>query len=113
MEEEKKLYELATIFMPDIEEATLKNHLDDVRSTIADAGGELVGTDTWGMRELAYPIKKKTSGYYVIFYFRGNATAPHKIRDTLLINENILRHMIIINQNMPALDKGGEKNADA
>lgn len=110
MEEEKKLYELAAIFMPDIEESTLVNHIENVRNLISNSGGELIGTDTWGMREMAYPIKKRTSGYYVIFYFRGNPSAPHKIRDILRIDENVIRHLIVVNQNMPALDKVGDKD---
>jgi len=106
--EDQKIYEMATIFRPELEEAGFDKYIEAVEKSIVSAGGEIIAKDDWGMRELAYPIKKITSGYYVFHYFKADHAAPHKIRDAVMLNENVLRHMIIINEYMPdSVKKGG------
>ncbi len=99
-EEEKKLYEMGTIFSPEIEEASLHEQIAEVETLITNAGGDIVNTDVWGLQDFAYPIRKKSSGYYVFYYFNAGSDAPHKIRDNIKLNENVLRHIIIINKHM-------------
>lgn len=106
--EDQKTYEMATIFRPDLEEQGFDPITNTVENIITSAGGEMIAKDIWGMRELAYPIKKNTSGYYVFYYFKAAPDAPHKIRDAVMLNENIVRHMIIVSEFMPEkLRKGG------
>jgi len=109
MEEQKKRYEMPTIFSPAIDEGILDTHIAKVENLITSVGGEMVGKDIWGLRTLAYQVKKHDSGYYVFYYFDAEPTAPHKIRDALMLNENVIRHMIVISEHMPeSIEKGGE-----
>jgi small subunit ribosomal protein S6 len=102
MSEPKKVYEMVTIFPPELDPEAVNNQVEDVKNIIANSGGNLISTDIWGMRELAYPVKKRTSGYYSVFYFSGANEVPHKVRDILRIKENLIRYMIMISRNMPA-----------
>lgn len=106
--EDLKTYEMATIFRPDLEEQGFDPITNAVENIIVSSGGEMIGKDIWGMRELAYPIKKITSGYYVFYYFKAAPAAPHKIRDSIMLNEGVIRHMIIVSEHMPEkIRKGG------
>jgi small subunit ribosomal protein S6 len=65
-----------------------------VKEIIA-AGGEVVKTDVWGNRKLAYPINKKNDGYYVVMTFTGNSDLPKELDRRLKISDSVIRHMII------------------
>ncbi|MCK5833214.1 30S ribosomal protein S6 [bacterium] len=111
--ENQKTYEMATIFRPELEETGFDPLIDIVENIILSAGGEMIAKDIWGMRELAYTIKKITSGYYVFYYFNAEPAAPHKIRDAIMLNENILRHMIVVSEYMPEHLKKGDGDGEA
>jgi len=101
MEQERRNYELAAIFDSEIEKAELDSHIAEVEKIVNGAGGTVSVTDNWGMRDFAYPIKKKRSGYYVFYYFDAPAETPHKIRDIIKLKEDVLRHMIVISKTPP------------
>jgi len=103
MEKPKRTYEMATIFVPEITDSEIRNHVEDVAKLVATHGGEIITTDFWGMRDFAYPIRKKESGYYVFYYFDAPRETPHKLRDALQLREDVLRHMIIVNEYMPEI----------
>jgi small subunit ribosomal protein S6 len=92
---------MATIFSADIADSDIRNHVADVEKLVATHGGEIVLTDVWGMRDFAYPIKKKKSGYYVFYYFDAPRETPHKLRDAIRLREDVIRHMILVNEYMP------------
>ena len=108
MDENTRMYELATIFDPEIEEIDLPNHISGLEDIVVNAGGKMVNTEIWGLMELAYPIKKKPSGYYVFYQFVAPREAPHKIRDAIRLKEDVLRQMIVIRDRMPEPTEGGE-----
>ena len=46
------------------------------------------------MRKLAYPIQKKSEGYYVVIEFQGNPSLPKELDRRLRISDNVMRHLI-------------------
>ena len=88
-------YEVLYILSPSItdeeREATIKKFKDYVESN----KGEVAGIDKWGLKQLAYPIKFKTEGHYVLMNYSLNADASIAMGKLMLINENILRHIIV------------------
>jgi small subunit ribosomal protein S6 len=68
--------------------------METVEGIIAD-GGEVVKTDRLGLRKLAYPIRKKNEGYYVLVEFNAPADLPKELDRRLRISDNVVRHMII------------------
>ncbi|MDU5020884.1 MAG: 30S ribosomal protein S6, partial [Clostridiales bacterium] len=57
---------------------------------------EVEKVDVWGTKKLAYPIAKFTEGYYVLVNFKSGVEVPKEIDRNLKINENVIRHMIVV-----------------
>ena len=88
-------YELMFIVEPSLDDAKKEEAVEAVKSIITDEGGEVVDTDIWGMRKLAYPIQKKTEGYYVLMHFNAKPELPKELDRRLRISDNYIRHIII------------------
>ncbi len=71
--------------------------------TIADkitVAGEILRRDDWGKRKLAYLINKKTHGYYVIFYYKAEASVVANLETAFKLNGNVLRWMTLVDYPM-------------
>lgn len=75
-------YETVFILTPDLSEAQMKEAVDKFADLITSEEGKIVNREEWGMRKLAYPIEKKSTGYYVLIEFES---APSFI-ETLEVN---------------------------
>ena len=69
--------------------------IEKVKSLIEKNGGEIAGTDKWGMRKFAYPIDFKNEGYYVLVNFNAPAEAVKVVNNAMNITEDIVRQMFI------------------
>ena len=87
-------YEVMFIIDPALEDDAKEATIEAVKGIIA-AEGEVGNTDVWGMRKLAYPIQKKSEGYYVVIEFKAEATLPAELDRRLKISDNVIRHLII------------------
>ena len=87
-------YELLFVLDPGLDEETKANLIETVKSVI-NAGGEAGEADVWGERRLAYSINKKNTGYYVVLPFKAEAELPKELDRRLRINENVMRHIIV------------------
>ena len=67
-------YECCALFRPDVEAEALDGAVQAVRDFITSHGGEVQRVDRWNKRLLAYPIKRYTDGFYVIYRFLGAPT---------------------------------------
>ncbi len=90
-----KDYESMIILKPQYTQDEAVKQNDSVVAVITDNGGELIKTDTWGKRQLAYPIEKQTEGYYFINYFRADSESLKAIQRLYNISESVLRFIII------------------
>lgn len=88
-------YELVIIFDPSLEEEALDKELSRITSLIEKEKSTVSNVDKWGVRRLAYPIKKQESGYYAIVYFGGNTGIVSELDRINRINDKILRHLIV------------------
>ena len=86
-------YEVLFIIDPALEDEKKEATIEAVKEIIA-AEGEVGNVDVWGMRKLAYPIQKKTEGYYVIIEFKAEPTLPKELDRRLKISDNVMRHLI-------------------
>ena len=87
-------YELMFIIDPVLEDDKKEAVIETVKGIIA-AAGEVADTDIWGLRKLAYPIQKKSEGYYVVMQFSANPELPKELDRRLRISDNVMRHIII------------------
>jgi len=90
-----KNYELVYVIKPNADEETKTAVLNKVKEVVATEG-EVETVDTWGTKKLAYPIAKFTEGYYVLVNFKSGVEVPKEIDRNLKINENVIRHMIVV-----------------
>jgi len=90
-----QLYEIIVIFDPHGEESDLKRETDVVQSLIEKHSEEFIGRTDWGMIDFVYPIRKRTSGYYVYYLFKGSKDTPALISSALKMDEKVLRYLIV------------------
>ena len=86
-------YEVLFIIDPALEDEKKEATIEAVKEIIASEG-EVGNVDVWGMRKLAYPIQKKSEGYYVVIEFKAEPTLPKELDRRLKISDNIMRHLI-------------------
>ena len=87
-------YEVMFVIDPAIEDDKKEATIEAVKGIIA-AEGEVGNADVWGMKKLAYPIQKKTEGYYVVIEFKAQPTLPAELDRRLKLSDNVIRHIII------------------
>ena len=87
-------YELMFIIDPVLDDEKKDAVVETVKGIIA-ASGEVAETDIWGRKKLAYPIQKKTEGYYVVMQFTATPDLPKELDRRLRISDNVMRHIIV------------------
>ncbi len=89
-------YELMVIFTPVLSNEEFNAATKNLKKFITDNGGETVGEDAWGLKSLAYPIAKKTTGLYYIMEYKAETTLNAKFTIQMNRDESIMRFMITV-----------------
>ena len=87
-------YELMLVLRPDLPDDRTQAVLDRTTRGIAAGGGQIVKVAPWGRRRLAYPIDRYREGSYHILIFEAPAEAIGELERSLLITEEVLRHLV-------------------
>ena len=87
-------YELLLIITPDHDENEAEALTNQVKGII-EGGGTLLKVDPWGKRRLAYPIRKRSEGYYVLYIFECAPSFVGELNQSLHVIEAILRYMVV------------------
>ena len=90
-------YEIMFILSTQLSDDEKKAGVTLVEETLTKAGAVELKTEIWGDRKLAYPIKKKENGYYVLTLFQIDGTRLPEVEAKLNISELILKYMIVKN----------------
>ena len=88
-------YEIMFIIKTTIEEKAVKSTVDELKKIITDMKGKVIEFKELGQKELAYPIKKEISGFYYVMICEASAEAVAEFERKGRINENLLRHLVI------------------
>ena len=86
-------YELMVIFTPVLSEEEYKSSQKKFADLLTENGGEIVNLNPWGLKSLAYPIQKKTTGLYWVMEYKAPTDFNDKLKTQLLRDENVIRHM--------------------
>ena len=90
-----KNYELVYVVKPNSDDETKESVLNKIKDVIS-SNGEVEKVDAWVNKKLAYPIAKFTEGFYVLVNFKAGVEIPKELDRNLKINENVIRHMIVV-----------------
>jgi small subunit ribosomal protein S6 len=86
-------YELMVIFTPVLSDDDFKAEQKKYASLVTENGGSVVAENPWGLKSLAYPIQKKTTGLYWVIEFTAPSDFNEKLKIQLLRDESVLRHL--------------------
>ena len=86
-------YELMVIFTPVLSDDEFKAGQKKFAALVTENGGSIVAENPWGLKSLAYPIQKKTTGLYWVMEYIAPSDFNEKLKIQLLRDENVLRHM--------------------
>jgi len=92
-----KNYEIMFILSTQLTDEEKQAKVKFVEETLVKSEAAEIKTECWGERKLAYPIKKKENGYYVLTTFQIDGIKLAEVEARLNIEESILKYMIVKN----------------
>lgn len=101
-----KLYEETIVIDGSLENEQVNEEVKKVEDLIQAHGGKISDMNRWGRRKLAYPIRKKGQGYYVVIRFEADGASIAGLEHEFDLNEAILRYLTIAVEKEPAEEKG-------
>jgi small subunit ribosomal protein S6 len=94
-------YEHVVITRPDISPAQVDTFVEELSTFLKEKGAKVGRTEYWGLRSLAYPIKKQRKGHYSCINIDGPAEAIHELERRQRISEDVMRYMTVRVETMP------------
>ncbi|PIE88796.1 MAG: 30S ribosomal protein S6 [Bacteroidetes bacterium] len=112
-------YETVFIMTPVLSDDQMKETVEKFRSLLKDNGAEIVHEENWGLRKLAYPIQKKSTGFYQLLDFKAEGSILADYEVAFKRDERVLRfltvkldkHAIAYNEKKRAAKKAKEEEA--
>jgi small subunit ribosomal protein S6 len=108
-------YEVVYIFDSVMDEPQVNEHLQRFHALLKNsaAGETVTSLEHWGKRTLAYPIKRRDTGYYVVAKFLTDPTTLPEFERAIQLDESVLRHLLVIDEGAtPAVFKPEDEGAD-
>ena len=96
-------YETVFILTPVLSEQQTKEAVEKIKNVLTSAGAEIFSEEDWGMRKLAYPIDKKSTGFYGMLEFRADPSIIKNYELQLRRDERVLRFITVKNEKYAAL----------
>jgi small subunit ribosomal protein S6 len=106
-------YETIVIMDPDLSDEQRTPVVQRVQDVINQENGYLALTDEWGIRKLAYEIKKKPRGYYTRFDFCGTSAIVDEIERFFRIDDRVLKYMTVLLDKSADIEKVKEEIANS
>ena len=88
-------YEIMIILEPETDERTVASSLEKLLQVVPSSGGAVDKIDIWGKRRLAYDIKKKSEGFYVVVDMTTTPEIAQELERQLGLNESVLRTKLL------------------
>ena len=88
-------YETVFILTPVLSDEQMKETVNKFKGLLTDNGAELINEELWGLKKLAYPIQKKSTGFYVMFEFKAEPTLIKKLETNFRRDEKVIRFQTV------------------
>ncbi|MDR1747373.1 MAG: 30S ribosomal protein S6 [Tannerella sp.] len=86
-------YETVFILTPVLSDAQMKEAVEKIKGVLVAEKAEIVNEESWGLRKLAYPIDKKTTGFYQLIEFKANPETISVLETQFRREERIIRYL--------------------
>ena len=86
-------YETVFILTPVLSDTQMKEAVEKFKDLILENGGEIVHMENWGLKKLAYPIQKKTTGFYNLIEFKADPSFVKKLELNYRRDERVIRFL--------------------
>ena len=86
-------YETVFILTPVLSDDQMKEAVEKFKGVLTENGAEIVNEELWGLKKLAYPIQKKSTGFYCLLEFKGEPTIVKKLDVAFRRDERVIRFL--------------------
>ena len=86
-------YETVFITTPVLSDVQMKEAVEKFKAILVAEGAEIVNEENWGLRKLAYPIQKKTTGFYHLLQFEAEGALVDKLETAYRRDERVIRFL--------------------
>jgi len=95
-------YETVFILTPVLSDDQMKEAVEKFKKLLTDDGAEILNEELWGLKKLAYPIEKKSTGFYVMIEFKAEPSLIAKLEVNYRRDERVLRYLTVKNEKYAA-----------
>lgn len=96
-------YETVFIMTPVLSDQQMKETVEKFKGVLAAQGAEIINEENWGLKKMAYPIQKKSTGFYQLIEFKAEPTAIDKLEIAFRRDERVIRFLTVKNEKYAAL----------
>ncbi|MCL6506170.1 MAG: 30S ribosomal protein S6 [Bryobacteraceae bacterium] len=101
-----RIYEELFIVRPNATEEEIDQAIEQIRQVVTGAGGTLDKVEKWGVRKLAYRVRKHEDGYYVLVQFSAPPDAVTEIERRLRVSDTVIKYLTVrIDRKLKRLEK--------
>jgi len=93
---EVRNYETVFILTPVLNEAQVQETIEKFSQVLKENGADIINTENWGLKKLAYPIQKKSTGYYHLIEFTGAGNVVDQLELAFRRDERIIRFLTTV-----------------
>ena len=96
-------YETVFIMTPVLSDQQMKETVEKFKGILAAQGAEIINEESWGLKKMAYPIQKKSTGFYQLIEFKAEPTAIDKLEIAYRRDERVIRFLTVKNEKYAAI----------
>ena len=92
----QRSYETVFILTPVLSDVQMKDTVDKFVNLLKEEGADVVNVENWGLKKMAYPIEKKTTGFYALVEFKADPTLIRKFEIEIRRDEKVMRFLTTV-----------------
>ena len=96
-------YETVFIMTPVLSDQQMKETVEKFKGVLTAQGSEIINEESWGLKKMAYPIQKKSTGFYQLIEFKAEPTAIDKLEIAYRRDERVIRFLTVKNEKYAAI----------
>ena len=95
-------YETVFIMTPVLSDQQMKETVEKFKGILTGAGAEIINEEEWGLKTMAYPIQKKSTGFYELIEFKAEPAVISKLEIAFRRDERVIRFLTVKNEKFAA-----------